>query len=89
MRKAFTLIELMVVTIIMVVVMGLVIPKGAKMLSSFETNLKKTKSLQELSKERSFAFLQAEEKTYKTDQKVYTISPKGVISQNEKSDDND
>lgn len=79
----------MVVMIIMVVVMGLVIPKGSKMLSSFENNIEKTKSLQELSKKRSFAFLQAEEKTYKTAQIVYTISPKGVIRQNEKSDDND
>lgn len=87
-RKGFTLIELLVVMVLIVVIMGLVMPKGAKMLSSFEKSVQKTKDIQRVSKESSLAFLSSTEKTVKVLDIKYHISKKGVISKDEKSDDN-
>jgi hypothetical protein len=75
--------------IIMVAVMGLVIPKGAKMLDGFQSYINKTKQRQELSKERSLCFLQAKEKTIDILDSTYHISEKGVLTRYEKSDGND
>ncbi len=89
MRKAFTLIELLVVVVILTLVMAMTAPKGAKMLESFERSMQNTKERQKLSYERSDAFLQAKEKNIDILGFSYHISSKGVITQYEKSDDND
>lgn len=88
MRSAFTLIELMVVMIILVIIMAMVIPKGSKMLDSFEKSVQKTKDKQKLSKARSMSFLQAKEQDLNISKKFYKISAKGVITEYEKSNDN-
>lgn len=73
----------------MVVVMSVVVPNGAKMLSSFEKKLEITKDTQKLSKERSMAFIQAKESTLEILDATYHISSKGVLTKYEKSNDND
>jgi len=88
-RTAFTLIELLVVMIIMVSIVGLVMPKGSKMLSSFEKSLDKTKEIQKLSKERSYAFFGAKNVDINLSSGNYHIPNKGVISKDETSYDND
>jgi len=88
MRSGFTLIELMVVMVIMTVVMGLIIPKGSKMLDSFQNYISKTKDMQTLSKERSMAFIEAKEKTLNILDSNYHISSKGVLTKYETSNDN-
>jgi len=89
MKAGFTLIELLVVMIIMVTIMGLVIPKGSKMLDGFQNSLNKTKDKQKLSKERSLSFLGAKEQTIDILGASYHISAKGVVTKYEKSNDND
>ncbi len=89
MKKGFTLIELIVVMVIMTILMSMVMPKGSKMLESFERNLQKTKDTQKLSKERSMAFIYAKEKTIDILNATYHISSKGVLTKYEKSNDND
>ena len=88
MRAGFTLIELMVVMVIMTVVMGLIIPKGSKMLDSFQNYISTTKDKQTLSKERSMAFIGAKEKTLNILDSNYHISSKGVLTKYETSNDN-
>ena len=89
MRKAFTLIELLVVMIIITVVMGMVVPQGSKMLDSFQKSIEKTKDQQKLSKERSYAFIRAQETNIDILDAHYHISSKGVLTKYEKSNDND
>ena len=79
MRKAFTLIELLVVMIIMTVIMAMIVPKGSKMLDSFQRSVQVTKDIQKLSKERSLAFIQAQAKDINISGKSYHISSKGVL----------
>lgn len=88
MRKAFTLIELLVVLVIMTFVLGLVVPKGSKMLDGFQRQINITLEMQELSKERSLAFIKAKEKNIDILAKHYNISAKGVLTEYEKSNDN-
>ena len=88
MRSAFTLIELLVVLVIMVVVMGLVMPQGSKMLDNFTRSLDKTKDKQKLSSERSLCFIQAKESSLDVLDATYHISSKGVLTRYEKSNDN-
>jgi len=84
-RRGFTLIELLVVMSIITIVMGVVIPKGAKMLDGFEQSLKIVQAKQSLSKARSLSFIQAKEKHIDILGNSYYISSKGVITKNEKS----
>lgn len=86
MHKAFTLIELLVVLVILTLVMAVVIPQGAKMLSSYENSLRKIKANQKLSKVKSQAFLQAKDINITMGKKSYLVVKKGVIV--EISDDN-
>ena len=86
MRGGFTLIELLIVLTIITLVMGVVVPQGAKMLSSYERTIERSKELQKLSKAREEAFLQAKEIDIAALGKEYHISKKGIIV--EKSDDN-
>ena len=79
MRSAFTLIELLVVLVIIILVMGVVVPKGAKMLSSYEHSLQRVEEEQNLSKLRAKAFLQAKDFNITIADKHYFISKKGVI----------
>ena len=88
MKRAFTLIELLVVMMIITVVMGLVVPKGSKMLDGFTKSLEVTKEKQRLSKERSLAFIRANEIDIDILGISYHISSKGVLTKHEKSDDN-
>jgi hypothetical protein len=73
----------------MTLVMSMVIPKGAKMLEGFQKYISTTKDKQKLSKERSMAFIQAQEKTLQILGANYHISAKGVLTQYETSNDND
>ena len=88
MRFAFTLIELLVVMVILVVVMGMVIPEGSKMLNGFEKNINKVKLKQKVSKLQSESFLDVKEQNVTVFGLYYFISTKGVITKYEKSDDN-
>ena len=86
MRGAFTLIELLVVLTIITLVMGVVIPKGSKMLSSYQHSLDKMEDNHKLSKLRAEAFLEADDKNITIANKHYVITKKGVVFEN--SDDN-
>jgi len=88
MRKGFTLIELLVVMMIVAVIMGLVVPRGAKMLDGFEKVTHKIKQEHNLSLDRSYSFISVEEKNVTVQGIVYHITSKGVLSKYEKSDDN-
>lgn len=79
----------MVVMVIMIVIISLIIPKGSKMLDSFQNYISTTKDKQTLSKERSMAFIQGEDKTLDILDASYHISNKGVLTKYEKSNDND
>lgn len=70
---------------IITIVMGIVVPKGAKMLDGFEKSLKIVQAKQSLSKARSLSFIQAKEKYIDILGDSYHISSKGVITKNEKS----
>jgi len=86
MRSAFTLIELLVVLTIMTLVMGVVVPKGVKMLNSYSHRLDRINQNKQLSKLRAEAFLKIEDKQIIIGNKKYFITKKGVIF--EKSNDN-
>jgi len=86
-RQAFTLIEILVVLVILTLVMAVVIPRGAKILSSYQRSLAKIKTKQKLSKLRATAFLQARDINVTIDKKQYLFSKKGVLL--EASHDND
>ena len=79
MRSGFTLIELLVVLTIITLVMGVVVPKGAKLLSSYEKSIQKAQDKQTLSKLRAEAFLEAEDKNVTIDGKKYQATKKGVL----------
>ncbi len=79
MREAFTLIELLVVLVILTLVMAVVIPQGAKMLSGYEHSLTKIKQKQKLSKSKAKAFLQARDINLTIANKHYLILKKGVM----------
>ncbi len=79
MREAFTLIELLIVLVILTLVMAVVIPQGAKMLSSYENSLTKIKEKQKLSKGKAKAFLQAKDINVTIGNKHYLILKKGVV----------
>jgi len=74
--------------VIMTVIMGMVVPQGSKLLESFEKRLTTTKERQELSKQASMSFLQAKEQTLELLGKTFSISNKGVVTEHEKSNDN-
>ena len=86
MRKAFTLIELLIVLVIMVLVMGVVIPQGVKMFERYQNHFIKMKAKQSLSKSRAYAFLTLKEQFNSIDDINYTTNIKGIII--EKSHDN-
>lgn len=87
-RKGFTLIELIVVMIILVAVMALVMPQGAKMLSNFQNSINRDKEKQKLSTERSKSFLSSQDKEIEVLSVKYHISSKGVVTKYENSNDN-
>jgi len=79
MRRAFTLIELLVVLVIMVLVMGVVIPRGVKMLESYNQSLLNLEFDQNLSILRANAFLEAKKVYVTHTNKEYEITKKGII----------
>ena len=88
MKQGFTLIELLVVMMILTVIMGLIVPKGSKMLDAFERTVNKLEDKHTLSQEVSKAFLGANEKFIDILDKNYYISSKGVLTEYEKINDN-
>jgi len=86
MKQAFTLIELLIVLVIMVLVMGVVVPQGAKMLDRYQKNFKRMEAKQKLSQSKAYAFLTLQEQNNSIDDKNYTTNIKGIVL--EKSYDN-
>jgi flagellar hook-basal body complex protein FliE len=74
--------------VIITIIMGVVVPQGSKFLDGFKKSIDKTKERQKLSKERSYAFIKAEEKNIDILDVHYHISSKGVLTKYEKSNDN-
>jgi len=86
-RQAFTLIELLVALVILTLVMAVVVPRGAKMLSSYQHSLAKIKTRQKLSRLQATAFLQARDINVTIDKKQYLFSKKGVLYETSHIDD--
>jgi len=86
MSKAFTLIELLIVLVIMVLVMGVVVPQGAKMLDRYNKYFDKVQAKQKLSQSKAYAFLTLKEQYNSIEDVNYTTNIKGIII--EKSYDN-
>ena len=85
MRKAFTLIELLVVLTIITLVMGVVVPRGIKMLNGFERYLARVEMSRTLSEKKKEAFFTDKSSHYKFEDKRYILTRKGAIF--ETSDD--
>ncbi|MCF6207575.1 MAG: prepilin-type N-terminal cleavage/methylation domain-containing protein [Sulfurovum sp.] len=79
MRRGFTLIELLIVLVIMVLVMGVVVPMGAKMLDSYEKRFAKMEKKADLYRSKAYAFFTLQEREFHIDAKHYTATIKGVI----------
>lgn len=79
MKNAFTLIELLVVVTILTLVMAVVVPKGAKLLSSYENSLEQIQLKHKLSKEKSLAFLSVQERNITIEGKNIHITKKGYV----------
>ena len=79
MRQAFTLIELIVVMAILSFTMAIILPKGYKLLESFEKRMNVATEKQQLSVQRAWAFLSLEEKNVSVGSMSYHISTKGLI----------
>ena len=79
MRAAFTLIELLVVLVILTLVMAVVVPQGAKMLSGYEHTLARIEAKQQLSRAKARAFLQAKDRNIMIEGKHYVILKKGIV----------
>ncbi len=79
MKEAFTLIELLVVLVILTLVMAVVVPQGAKMVSNYKKSLSKIKSKQKFSKDKAKAFLQTKDINITINGKHYIILKKGVM----------
>jgi len=79
MRDAFTLIELIVVMVILVTVMAVVMPQGAKMLNSYQRNITRLKQENNLSYHRALSFLELKEFNITVDSKIYHTTKKGLI----------
>jgi len=82
-KNGFTLIELLIVMVVMVVIMGLVMPKGAKLVSSFENEMNKVKEFHNFKLEKAYCFIKAQSKTVSFKEKTYNISQKGVVLEDE------
>jgi len=81
MKDAFTLIEVLVVIILMVVVLSVVTPMGSKIFNQFKAYTKKSEDIHLLHQEQAFAFIKGAEKHLLLNDVNYTISPKGVLTQ--------
>ena len=79
MRNGFTLIELLVVLTIVTLVMGVVVPKGVKLMSSYEHSLDRMEDLRNISEQRAKAFLLAKEISLNIGNKQYLFTRKGEI----------
>jgi len=86
MRKAFTLIELLIVLVIMVLVIGIIGPQGAKMLERYKKNFLQIQEKHQIYQTKVDAFLLLKEENITIEDINYTINIKGVII--EKSNDN-
>ena len=87
MRNGFTLIELLVVLSILVLVMGVIVPRGVKLLTSYQNSVNQVKYIQRLSTARNKAFLEAKTINISISGKYYMITSRGIVHE-ETSNDN-
>lgn len=87
MKNAFTLIELLVVMVVIALVMGMVVPMGSKMLSSFTNYTEDAKDYNAFKAKQFYSFIEANQTQATYLGKDYTISSKGVIREITSSDD--
>ena len=79
MRSAFTLIELLVVMVIIVVIMGMVMPVGKKLLQGFESLSQVSEETHKLQMTKAYAFIEATPKDVNLSIGRFHISKKGVV----------
>jgi prepilin-type N-terminal cleavage/methylation domain-containing protein len=79
MRSAFTLVELLVVLAILTVIMGVVVPQGAKMLGGYQRTIARLAAENNLSVMRARSFIELREYNVTVDGRLYRILPKGVV----------
>lgn len=89
MKSGFTLIELLVVMVILTVIMGLVVPSGSRMLSSFEKSIQNIKDKHMLSLQIADAFIGAKDTNISLAGGSYRITKKGLLVKDETINDND
>jgi prepilin-type N-terminal cleavage/methylation domain-containing protein len=85
MRKAFTLMEVLVVLILLTVLLSLTIPNGLKMFNQLENYLRNVETGYEVNQQKSFSFIQAKQQTLMINERNISISAKGVMFENENS----
>ena len=85
MRKAFTLMEVLVVLILLTVLLSLTVPNGLKMFNQLENYLKNIETGYEVNQQKSFSFIQEKEQTLMINERNISISAKGVMFENENS----
>lgn len=69
------------VIILMVVLLSITAPMGAKIFSQFQAYVKKTENRHLLNNEKAFAFIEAKDKKIVIDNKEYIINNKGIVIQ--------
>ena len=81
------MIELLVVMVIIAVIMGLVMPMGSKMLSSFQEYTQRVSEKHEFKSHQAYAFIEARDVNATYEGVHYKISSKGIVEHYAQSND--